>query len=148
MENREYSLEKQLHLTRIIKRGAVSLYIIALLSVVNILLLTITKMAIPFFTAFGVTSAMTYFMTGDGFFSVFLVLVALAFTLLFTILGIYGRRIHTWAFFTGFLVYTADCLLLILLQDWYSVILHAIIIYFIFAGLDAAKQHDNPNTPS
>ena len=50
-----------------------------------------------------------------------------------------GKR-HLWAYILGMVLFGLDGLLLFLDQDWISAIFHALVIYWIFRGFQAAQQ--------
>jgi hypothetical protein len=59
--------------------------------------------------------------------------------------GFLSRKRYTWAFITGMVLYAADGLLFILVQDVLSIIFHAIALFFMFGGLRAhfaLKQYE------
>jgi hypothetical protein len=140
--NQDKSHEERSSLTRTIKRRADYFFGIAALSVVNAIILLCTGTGISYFTGFGATSALLVFSTWENFLTVTIVPAAVFITALFILLGIYGRKFHSWAFVTGFFIYAIDSLFLILVEDWGSVILHCIIIFFIYQGLNATSQYN------
>jgi hypothetical protein len=50
-----------------------------------------------------------------------------------------GKK-HHWAYLVGMALFGLDGLLLFFFQDWISAIFHAVVIYWIFRGFQAAQQ--------
>ncbi len=143
MYNLDKSLEEPGNIDRRINRSANWFFGLAILSVTNTLLLMLPGTTL--IIGFGIT-ALTYASTmGKGTLAIlFMSLVTLAVTALFIILGICGRRKHRWAFVTGLTVYAIDGLLLILVQDWYSIAFHFALFILILQGLNATNLHNKP----
>lgn len=139
--------EEHSSLTITIKRQSYSLFAIAVLSIINALLILFTTTGIVYFSGFGVTEAIKCFVTNEKLLTTLIVLAALCITSFFTVLGVYARKKHSWAFIIGFFTYAIDSLFLILVQDWYSAILHFVIILFIYRGLNASQQYSKLKQP-
>jgi hypothetical protein len=54
--------------------------------------------------------------------------------------GLMARQRHTWAFVLGLILYAADGLLFLIVQDWLGLAFHAYASYRIFRGLTANKR--------
>jgi hypothetical protein len=57
---------------------------------------------------------------------------------IFVLFGVFARKGHTWAFITGMAIYTLDALLFLLIQDWFAIAFHALILYYLYAGLKSS----------
>ncbi len=139
MINDNYQEEKA-SLARVTKTRAVGCYGIAALAVINAAIIIFLGADNTYFSGFGFTEIFLVFLPGQNI-TVLISLVTLFIVLLFTFLGICAGKTCYWAFIVGFFLYAVDCLILILIQDWYSVVMHFIILYFLFQGLNAAKEY-------
>jgi hypothetical protein len=63
--------------------------------------------------------------------------VALGF---FVLMGHLAQRGQLWAFCLGIAVYAVDALVYLKFEDWIPVAFHALVIYFIFRGMQALRQ--------
>lgn len=54
--------------------------------------------------------------------------------------GLMARQRHTWAFVFGLILYVADGLLFLIIQDWLGLAFHAYASYCIVRGLTANKR--------
>lgn len=140
MTNIENIPDEKISLTRGIKLRATCFFAIAALAVVNAAVILFINNDSTYFAGFGTITAILVF-SPDQNLTIILLLVTLCLVLLYVFLGINARKLYYWAFISGFFLYAADCLFLILVQDWYSAILHGIILYFIFQGLNAVKEY-------
>jgi hypothetical protein len=139
INNDNFPKEKS-SLPRIIRVSANCLFVIAALSVVNSAIILFTREHNFYFTDFGVTAAILVLLPDQNLIIKIIVSSLLLF-IIFIILGIQARKIRNWALGTGFFFYAADTLILILTQDWYSVVSHAIILYLIFRGFNASMEN-------
>jgi uncharacterized membrane protein len=135
------SPEEQSNIHRSIKRSANWFFGLAILSAANTLFLL--YLGTTFAIGFGVTSVTVVFAQRQGTTATVLVsLVTLVSVVLYIVLGIFGRRRYKWAFTTGLFVYAIDGLFLILVQDWYSIALHCLLLYLIFQGMSATSLYN------
>lgn len=146
MENQENLYEERIRLTRRRKYGTISFFIIAVLAVIHIMFLLFTEIENNYFIGFGITTTLLFFITNRDIITLVLILATFIIFVIFIILGVYSRKHYTWVFVTGFFFYAADSLPLILMQDWYSVILHGILSYVIYQGLNATREYNELNT--
>ena len=58
----------------------------------------------------------------------------------FVMFGRFANRGHQWAFIVGMIAYALDGLLLVPFQDWMGVGFHALVLYWIWNGLQASRQ--------
>jgi uncharacterized membrane protein HdeD (DUF308 family) len=59
---------------------------------------------------------------------------------IFVGLALLSRNGALWAFIAGMVLIVLDALLLVWVQDWAAVAFHALALFFIFRGLQAARQ--------
>jgi hypothetical protein len=59
---------------------------------------------------------------------------------IFVLLGWLARQGRGWAFFVGIGLYFLDGLLLLLVQDWLSLVFHAFVLYGMFRGYQALSH--------
>jgi hypothetical protein len=64
-------------------------------------------------------------------------LVVLAIVSLF---GFLCRRGYTWAFFLGMTLYALDGIVFLLAGDWFGVIFHGLVLFFLFGGVSALQK--------
>lgn len=134
------SSEKHSGTELVIKSGANWFFVIAVLSVVNTIISLYLGLSSTFVIGFGFAAFTTAFAQAQGTtVTILMSTVTAVFTSLYVAMGIFSRRRHKWAFVTGLFVYAIDGLFLILVQDWYSIALHCLLLYLIFRGLDALK---------
>ena len=58
----------------------------------------------------------------------------------FYLMGQKARQLKLWAFVLGMLVYAADALIFVYIQDWIGVGFHAFVLFMIWGGYGIAKQ--------
>jgi hypothetical protein len=58
----------------------------------------------------------------------------------FAVFGMGSRRRLTWVFVCGMVLYAADGLLFLVLQDWFSFGFHIFALFGIFGGFSACRQ--------
>ena len=58
----------------------------------------------------------------------------------FLVFGHFARKGHRWAYLLGMAVYAADGALLVAMQDWLGVAVHAAVLFFICSGLAAVSK--------
>ena len=61
---------------------------------------------------------------------------------LFTFLGFCARKLDAWAFAAGMGFYVLDCVLVIAVQDWLSLVFHIIVVVFLSRGLSANLSYN------
>jgi hypothetical protein len=54
--------------------------------------------------------------------------------------GIFAQKGHTWAFVVGMVLYAADGLIFLWVQDWLSLGFHAFVLYGMYRGLAANRR--------
>jgi hypothetical protein len=57
----------------------------------------------------------------------------------FATFGILARRRHAWAFLCGMSAYAVDAGVLVWLQSWPGVAVHALALFFLWRGLTATR---------
>jgi len=70
--------------------------------------------------------------------------VSFVFTLLmaglFVIFGVLARKFFHWAFIVGMVVYALDGLLLLRVQDYWPLAVHAFVLFLLSRGISASKK--------
>jgi len=139
----EDSNDEKRALERTIKQGAFALISIAPLALIHAVII----LTLGYFTSLtiglGATAiAMVFAEKQVTSLTVLIVsLVSLGAVALFSFLGYCAVKRRQWAFTLGMLLYSLDALFLILLQDWYGILFHLLILFFIFRGFNAASQY-------
>ena len=59
---------------------------------------------------------------------------------IFVGLGLMSRSGALWSFIVGMVLIVLDALLLVWVQDWAAVAFHALALFFVFRGFQAARQ--------
>ncbi len=59
---------------------------------------------------------------------------------IFVGLGLMSRNGALWSFIVGMVLLVLDALLLVWVQDWAAVAFHALALFFVFRGFQAARQ--------
>src|SRR6267378_2783135 len=59
---------------------------------------------------------------------------------IFVGLGLMSRNGALWSFIVGMVLIVLDALLLVWVQDWAAVAFHALALFFVFRGFQAARQ--------
>ena len=125
--------------------GANWFFWIAGLSVMNSILL-ITGAMLNFPVGLGMTQVVDGFAMMGGIASQLLGLVMAALMAsVFVFFGVMARKGHDWAFWVGLILYAADALLFVIVQDWLSVGFHIWGCFGIYGGLQAAKKLEQMN---
>lgn len=120
--------------------GANWFFWIAGLSVVNSII-NIAEFGIFFPVGLGVTQIIDAFAllggpAGQGI-GLFMGAVVAS---VFVLFGVMARKGQNWAFIAGLVLYGADALLFVMVQDWLSIGFHLWGCFGIYSGLKAAKQ--------
>ena len=58
----------------------------------------------------------------------------------FGLLGWFALKRHTWSFIVGIILFALDAFILLYFQIWISLIFHALVIFWIFRGYQAARR--------
>lgn len=123
------------------KSGASWLYTVGLFAIINSAL-TFMEMNLRFIFGLGVAdiaAAVAHHSDSSGF-KVIAIGVALSAAAVFYGLGNCARKGASWAFLLGMVLYAADGMLWVLVQDWLEVGCHAFAIFMMFQGLRASNQ--------
>jgi hypothetical protein len=57
----------------------------------------------------------------------------------FALIGWFALKRHLWAFVVGMILFALDALILLVFQVWISFAFHALVIFWIFRGYQAAR---------
>jgi hypothetical protein len=140
--------------TAALHRGANWLFLIAGLSVINVISLA-TGSQWVFLGGLGVTQVAAQVAMQMGgrvqFVALFINLWAVAF---FACLGYFARKGQKWAFLTGMILYAMDALLVLLGQAWIMLLFHGYIFYRLYHGYASCnamhafdKRYSGSGTP-
>jgi hypothetical protein len=55
------------------------------------------------------------------------------------VFGILGSRRHLWPFIAGLVLLALDGVLFLLARDWIGVGFHALVLFFLFRGMQACR---------
>ena len=58
---------------------------------------------------------------------------------IFIFFGVFAHKRHLWAFITGMVIFAIDTLLMLGLQQWISLAVHAFVIFCLFRGMQACR---------
>ncbi len=120
-------------------RGANWLFIIAGLSVVNVVSMVSGSHWI-FLGGLGVTQLVAAVALRMGtqaqLVALFINLWATAF---FVCVGYFGRKGQQWAFITGMALYAVDAVIVVFIQDWLMLLFHGYVFYRIYMGYSSSK---------
>ncbi len=58
----------------------------------------------------------------------------------FALIGWFALKRHLWSFVVGMVLFALDALLLLVFQVWISFAFHALVVYWIFKGFQAARR--------
>lgn len=124
-------------LERRVRSGARWFYWIAGLSIINAFT-TSSGTGVVFVIGLAMTRFISAFASrmdsgGQGIGMVLVFLVAG----LFALFGFFAGKRHTWSFVAGLILYAADGVLALLLQDWLLIAFHAFVLFWLFMGLKA-----------
>lgn len=131
--NHALAQEIYMHL-RQLNSGATWINTIAAFSLINCVLLLIGA-KIRFIIGLGITDIIAYISTMEPGFLVFAIIINILISALYLLFGYYAKRKHAWAFITTIVLYSIDSLLILLLQDWISLVFHGVAIFFIAKAL-------------
>ena len=135
------SSEEQHNIYRSIRLHACWFFGIAVLSIANTLL--VLFWGTTFIIGFGIIAVTAAFAKAQGITATSLIIpVTVICTVIYIVLGVFGRKRYKWAFTTGLVIYATDGLFLILVQDWYSIAFHCLSLFFIYTGWHAANQYN------
>ncbi len=141
MESPGGLLEERQEAVRNIKRGANWFYWIAVFSLLNFLLV-VSDADLSFLVGLGTTNIFTHIGHElDARLLAYAGIATLVFIGLFIVFGYYSRKLKVWAFITGMVIYFADALVLVYIQDWFSLVFHVIGLVFLFLGLNSLFRY-------
>ena len=128
--------------TQLVRSGANWFIWIAGLSLVNSLLF-VTGSHWSFFLGLAATQVSDEFgkviITGTTGVAVALA-IDVVIAAIFVGLGLMSRSGALWSFIVGMVLIVLDALLLVWVQDWAAVAFHALALFFVFRGFQAARQ--------
>jgi len=128
--------------TQLVRSGANWLIWIAGLSLVNSVLF-VTGSHWSFFLGLAATQVSDEFgkviITGTTGVAVALA-IDVVIAAIFVGLGLMSRNGALWSFIVGMVLLVLDALLLVWVQDWAAVAFHALALFFVFRGFQAARQ--------
>lgn len=58
----------------------------------------------------------------------------------FVLLGWFALKRHMWSFVVGMVLFAVDAIILLYFQVWISLVFHALVIFWIFRGYQAARR--------
>lgn len=58
---------------------------------------------------------------------------------IFALFGVFARKLHTWSFLVGMVLYALDGVLLLFFQDFLGMGFHLVVLFFIYKGLKACR---------
>ena len=136
--------------TAALHRGANWLFLIAGLSVINVVTLASGSDWI-FLGGLGVTQlaaaiAMQMGGTRVQLVALFINLWAIGF---FACLGYFARKGQKWAFITGMALYAIDMLLVVFIQAWIMLLFHGFVLFRLYQGFSSCNElhaFDKPAT--
>lgn len=133
-------VEEKLRIEAKARSGASWFYWLAGLSMVNTVIMA-TGSTWNFVFGLAITSVIAYMGkdAGSGGTTVALVVTAMV-AGIFVFFGVFAHRRARWAFWVGMLLYALDGALAMLAADWLMVGVHALVLYWIYAGLAATNQ--------
>jgi hypothetical protein len=125
--------------TAALHRGANWLFLVAGLSVINVVSM-ISGSNWVFLGGLGVTqfAAVLALKFGSGvqFVAVFVTAWATAF---FVCLGVFARKGQKWAFITGMTLYAIDAVVVVLLQQWIMLLFHGFVFFRLYQGFSSCN---------
>jgi hypothetical protein len=126
--------------TAALHRGANWLFLIAGLSVINVVSLASGSNWI-FLGGLGITqlAAAIAIQLGGAqvqLIALFINLWAIAF---FVCLGFFARKGQKWAFITGIALYAADLLVVLYIQIWFMLLFHGFVLYRLYQGFASSN---------
>jgi len=136
--------------TAALNRGANWLFLIAGLSVINVVTLASGSTWL-FLGGLGVTElaaaiAMHIGGTQVQLVALFINVWAVGF---FACLGFFARKGQKWAFITGMVLYALDLLLVVYIQIWLMLLFHGFVLFRLYQGFSSCKDlhaFDKSNT--
>lgn len=138
----ESKVAERIKLENTFRAGANWFFWIAGLSLVNSIVVALGK-EWGFVVGLGTTQVIDAFgkaagggAVGTGV-ALFLDLIVLAFVVLF---GFLCRRGQVWAFALGMVLYGLDGIIFLVAGDWFGVGFHALVLVFIFGGMNALRK--------
>jgi hypothetical protein len=142
-------LERQWH------AGANTFYWIAALSVINTIAY-VTGADFSFMIGLGFTQVITGLavgmaegVSGDAVMIIKAVgiVLSLAVAGLFVGAGILANRRHKWSFIAGMVLYGLDGLIFLLFKDYFPLIFHLVMLFYVFAGFSALNKLNKITQP-
>lgn len=130
------------------KSGARWFYWIAGLSIVNSVASSLGVTGRLFFglgvtqvtDAFGVVLAESLSGTINLAFKVVSLIVTIVAAAVFVVFGLFASRYRKWAFIAGMVLYAADALVFLWVEDYLSIGLHLFVLLVLFQGLKALGE--------
>ena len=130
----------QAQATATLHRGANWFFLIAGLSVVNVIS-AVSGSQWTFFGGLGVTQLVSLVAmrmgTSAQMVALFLNIWATAF---FVCMGIFARKGQQWAFIAGMALYAADALIVVYMQAWLMLAFHGYVFYRLYMGYTSSKH--------
>lgn len=127
-------------ITATLHRGANWFFLIAGLSVVNVIS-AVTGSQWTFLGGLGVTQFVAlvsmHMGTSAQMVALFLNIWATAF---FICMGVFARKGQQWAFVAGMALYAADALVVVYLQVWLMLLFHGYVFYRLYMGYSSSKH--------
>jgi hypothetical protein len=125
------------------RNGAHGFFFIAALSLVNSYFV-LRGIPLRFIAGLGIAQIVDVFATElvlnigtRGFIVGFLVNVLIAG--IFVLFGVFARRLHTWSFLVGMVLYALDGVLLLFFRDFLGMGFHLVVLFFIYKGFSASR---------
>jgi hypothetical protein len=134
------SAAAQAETTAALHRGATWLFLIAGLSIVNVISL-VSGSTWVFLGGLGITQAaaqvaMQFGTTRAQLIALFISLWATGF---FACLGFFARKGQKWAFITGMTLYAIDALLVVVGQAWIMLLFHGFVLFRLYQGYSSCN---------
>jgi hypothetical protein len=147
MKNEAYIKAARLKIGEGIKGSASWFFFIVGLSLVNSLIILFTQWNRNFVIGLGITRIIDEVSKGKGSIGIIIALVLdLVISGLFVLFGIFGRKKHLWAFIAGMILYTLDGILLLFFKEFFGVLFHGIVLFYLFKGLKILIAFEKMNT--
>jgi hypothetical protein len=123
------------------KKSAFWFFAIAVLSIVNTYLLST---GVYFHLGLAVSQMLdAYFMGATGSINLLYSFIA---PFVFCLLGWLAFRLHRWAFIFGSVIYLIDGIMYAFLNEWFSVLFHAFILYQLYLGIRSLHNYRKENS--
>ena len=140
-------LAARVKLERQLLRGASWFFLIAAITFLNAILILFLHQDRYYMVGLGSTflvNALVYIVQGEVGPNLTLQLLALGISGvaagLFVLFGFFARRRASWAFWVGMVLYALDGLVLLWLEEYFSLLIHGVVLFFLFRGLWALRE--------